>query len=112
MTEHDEYELFYSERLHKSFQAVAYEDPVPEFDTPPQVDISIKLLERANDLQASIDELEAHQAAGTCPPSMTAPCDEELEEALAHTWYELSQHESFLVNLMDLQRAYGITSWL
>ncbi len=112
LIEHEEYELFYSERLNKTYQAVAVEDDIPEFDSPPQVDISIQLLQHGNELQQAVETLEAHQEAGTCPTGMTAPCDEELAQAITHSSYKLSQHESFLINLMDLQRAYGITSWL
>jgi hypothetical protein len=111
LTRGTDYETYTSDRLHKTFQAVSYKDIDPWAD-PPAVDNSMELLRKANDLQDALRTLEAHEAAGTCPPEMTAPCDEELEAAIVHASYKLAQHESFLINLMDIQREYGITSWL
>ncbi|MBW2261869.1 MAG: hypothetical protein JRG91_07845 [Deltaproteobacteria bacterium] len=107
----EHYQHYTSDRLHKTYQAVAVENLSP-YSHPPDVDNSLELLNKANEMQDALRDLEAHEAAGTCPTEMTAPCDDELAEAIVHTSYKLSQHESFLVNLIDIQREYGITSWL
>jgi hypothetical protein len=97
-----------SARLHKTFIAVQVEK-LRAFDVK-EIDVAMNLLRKANGLQERYYELLAHQAAGTFPAEYPTP--DELAGAIDRIGGELVTTESFIVNIINIQRQYGISSWL
>jgi hypothetical protein len=97
-----------SDRLHKTFVAVQVEKYRPYFVK--ELDLAMELLRKADTLQTRYNGLLEHQAAGTFPPEY--PNAAALTEAINHVGKELVETESFIVNVINIQRLYGISSWL
>jgi len=106
----EDFVTYTSQRLHKTFQAVQVEKRAP-YEVK-QVDIAMDLLKKANRLQDTYVDYMRHKDAGTCPPGFTPPCDQSLSEAIERVSSELIRTESFIVNIINIQRLYGISSWL
>jgi len=99
-----------SDRLHKTFISVQVEKLLPY--QVKQIDIAMDILRKARDLQDNYYELMDHRAAGTCPADFPSPCDTELANAIDRVGAKLVETESFIVNIINIQRQYGISSWL
>jgi hypothetical protein len=97
-----------SSRLHKTYVAVKVEKWLPMFVD--EVDIAMELLRKADALQTLYNDLLDYQAAGTYPPEY--PDDASLIEGINHVGSKLVETESFITNVINIQRQYGISSWL
>ncbi len=99
--EHD-YVVYSSRRLHSQYIAVKVR-PRLEYNLDEE-QLGFNLLRSMVDTQSRIEQLEMERDAGTLN-------DEEADE-LARRSDELTESESFLEYLIEIQRAYGISSWL
>jgi hypothetical protein len=93
-----DYIMYISERLHTPYVAVKVRERLT-FNLEEE-QLGFQLLLRLTELQNRVNELEA------------APDSPEMRQRIVDTQRELQASESFLEALIEVQRIFGITSWL
>ncbi|MFH1434486.1 MAG: hypothetical protein ABIJ56_02100 [Pseudomonadota bacterium] len=106
----EDFVTYTSSRLHKTYIAVQVEKLRAPWVAP--IDIAMTMLRKADSLQTTYYEYLHHQEEGTCPDGFEAPCEDELEDAILRVSNKLVETESFITNIINIQRQYGISSWL